>query len=418
MPASQPDADRRRFLRAGFAAGIVSIAGCLGLSEEGLDHGESDSEEADEEEPTEVETEEVETEEFEVETVADGFTHPWGLAFLPDDPVLLVTEREGELSLLDRDDGSVRTVDGVPEVYSVGQGGLLDVTLHPDFPHERWVYLTYSATNDDGESATHVGRGELDVADGRLAEFERLHVAEPFVERTGHFGSRVVFDEDGYLYVTTGDRQFKDFGPDHVSQDLTNELGVTLRLEPDGSVPEDNPFADDPDARDAIYTYGHRNAQGMTVHPETGELWQSEHGERDGDEINVIQRGGNYGWPVTHYGCTYAEGEPIGDEPHELDDVVDPVYYWECNTGGFPPAGATFYDGDAFPTWEGDLFVGNLAGQYLGRFLVNGTDVREVDPLLADRGWRVRDVAVAPDTGYLYVAIDDEDAPVVRLVPA
>ena len=412
MTAPPPDVDRRRFLRAGFATGLVSITGCLEFSDEEPDEGEPDRTETDEAEPSAVETAE-----FEVETVADGFAHPWGLAFLPDDPVLLVTERPGELSLLDCADGTVRNVAGVPEMYSVGQGGLLDVTLHPEFPDDRWVYLTYSAANDEGESATHVGRGELDVAEGRLASFEQLHVAEPFVEGTGHFGSRVVFDEDGYLYVTTGDRQFKDFGPDHVSQDRSNELGVTLRLEPDGSIPEDNPFVDDPDARDAIYTYGHRNAQGMTVHPETGEIWQSEHGERDGDEINVIQRGGNYGWPVTHYGCTYAGGEPIGEKPHERDDVVDPVYYWECNTGGFPPAGATFYDGDAFPAWNGDLFVGNLAGQYLGRFLVNGTDVREVDPVLADRGWRVRDVAVAPDTGHLYVAVDDEDAPVVRLVP-
>jgi glucose/arabinose dehydrogenase len=230
-----------------------------------------------------------------------------------------------------------------------------------------------------------------------------------------------------------GDRRFKDCGPDHVAQDLTNDLGTILRFEPDGSIPADNPFVDseersssgsrsqpgdDPspeEARDAIYSYGHRNPQGLTVHPGTGALWESEHGERDGDEINVIEAGGNYGWPVATYACEYGTDQPVGDSPDEREDLISPVYYWACGSGGFPPAGMTFYDGP-IEGWQGDLFVGNLAGTYLGRFSVDGTDVTEREPLLADRGWRIRAVETGP-AGHLYVAVDAGSAPLVRLTP-
>ncbi|WP_255169260.1 PQQ-dependent sugar dehydrogenase [Natrononativus amylolyticus] len=394
-----PSLDRRTFVRTGAAVGTLAAAGCLaGLTQEDDLEGAA------------------------LETVAEGFDSPWGITFLPDGDGILLTELEGRLTLLDRGGEDVRQVDGVPEVYAEGQGGLLDVALHPEFDEEPWVYLTYAAANDEGESTTYVGRGRLDPGAPELAEFEELFVAEPFLDGDGHYGSRAVFGEDGSLYVTTGDRQRKDFGPDHLSQDLTNELGKTLRLEPDGSVPEDNPFVGEEDAQDAIYSYGHRNAQGMTVHPETGAIWQSEHGEEDGDELNVIEAGGNYGWPIAAYGCEYGTDDPVGEDPDELEETIPPVYYWECNTGGFPPAGMTFYDGDAFPDWAGDLFVGNLAGEYLGRFSVEGTepgeiDVEEEEPLLEERGWRVRDVEVDPETGDLYVLVDDADAPLVRLVP-
>ncbi len=385
--------DRRRYLTIAASACVLATAGCLGNDEPTL------------------------PEDVEIEEVGDGFSHPWGIEFLPDESRMLVTELDGDVVCLDRDDGTTEMLSGVPDVHAAGQGGLLDIELHPAFPDVPWVYLTYAARNDDGDVATHLGRGRFDPDEPALESFERLHVAEPFVEGTSHYGSRIIFDDEEMLYMTTGDRQFKDFGPEHVSQDRTNELGATLRFEPDGSVPEDNPFVDDPDVVDSIYTYGHRNAQGMAIHPETGEIWQSEHGERDGDEINIIEAGGNYGWPVTHYGCEYGTEQPVGDQPHERDDVIDPVYYWECTSSGFPPAGATFYDGDAFPDWQGNLFIGNLAGEYLGRFTVDGRDVEEVDSLLSDRGWRIRDVAVAPDTEYLYVAVDAADAPIVRLVP-
>jgi len=357
------------------------------------------------------------SEQFQTETVTTAVDYPWGIEFLPDG-TLVATERDaGTVVLVDRDDGTATTVDGTPTVYSGGQGGMLDVALHPDFPQESWVYLTYAVENGGGETATALGRGSLDRETASFETFEQLHVAEPYVDSSGHFGSRVVFGDDGMLYMTTGDRQFKNFGPDHASQDTSNELGATLRLTPDGSIPDDNPFVNDSGVVDSIYSYGHRNPQGMTVHPETGELWQSEHGERDGDELNVVEAGENYGWPVASYACNYGTDDPVGDDPHERDDLAPPVYYWLCGTGGFPPAGAAFYDGDAFPGWRGDLFVGNLAGSHLGRFVVEEGHVAEADPLLDDRGWRIRDVAVAPDSGALYAAVDDAGGPIVRLVP-
>ncbi|RAW46065.1 PQQ-dependent sugar dehydrogenase [Halorubrum sp. 48-1-W] len=398
--------DRRRFLSLAGLAGTGTLAGCTAPegrpddpTGDGVDDGDTSSDA------------------YAVETVASGFEHPWALAFLPDGD-LLVTERAGTLDLVDRGSGDLRVVEGTPAVDARGQGGLLDVALHPEYPDRRWTYLTYSAANADGDTATHLGRGRLDPESARLEGFEVLHVAEPFVDSTGHYGSRVVFGDDGRLYVTVGDRQFKDFGPDHVAQDLGVELGKTLRLTADGSVPDDNPFVDDPDARDPIFSFGHRNAQGLTVHPETGALWESEYGERDGDEINVIREGENYGWPVADEGCTYDSGEPIGVSHDDREDVTAPAYSWPCGSGGFPPGGMTFCTGTAFPDWEGDLFVGGLAVRALGRLTVEGSTVTGEERLLADRGWRVRTVAEAPDTGHLYVAVDAGDAPVVRLMPA
>ena len=419
--------NRRTVIRAGAALGASVVAGCVGDPDddepapEGDDSRADDADDAVDDDPPETDDED-DVVEYAVETVADGLAHPWAIAFLPGDDRLLVTEREGRLTVVDPTEGTVEAVEGVPDVHAEGQGGLLDVAFHPEFPDDPRIYLTYSIENDEGESTTALGRGELDSDGATLDGFEQLHAAEPFVDSNGHYGSRVVVGEDDHLYVTVGDRQDKAFD-DHVSQDTTNELGTTLRLALDGSVPEDNPFVDDDEVLDTIYSYGHRNAQGMTVHPGTGTLWQSEHGEEDGDEINVIDGGGNYGWPVATYGCEYGTDEPVGEEPPDREDTVDPVYYWECGSGGFPPAGMTFYDGEAFPGWEGDLFVGNLAGQYLGHFTVDGEqreeiEVEEVDPLLGDEGWRVRDVAVEPGTGYLYVVVDDGDAPIVRLVPA
>ena len=381
------------------------------------------------------------------ETVTEDLSNPWGLAFLPDDPRLVVTERDtGRVVLVDRENGTKTAVDGVPTVDSAGQGGLLDAAIHPNFSTEPWLYLTYSAGTGDGRTTTHLGRGRLDPNAGTLSEFEVLYRAEPVLDRVNHYGSRVVFGGDGRLYMSVGDRQFKNFSPDHVAQDLTNDLGTTLRFEPDGSIPADNPFVDseersssssrakpgdsdersssgsrakpgdNPDARDAIYSYGHRNPQGLAVHPETGALWESEHGERDGDELNVIEAGGNYGWPVATYACEYGTDRPVGDSPAEREDLIPPVYYWECGSGGFPPAGMTFYTGP-INDWQGNLFVGNLAGTYLGRFSVDGTDVTEREPLLDGRGWRMRAVATAPETGHLYVAVDAGSAPVVRLAP-
>jgi aldose sugar dehydrogenase len=351
-----------------------------------------------------------------IETVAEGLDQPWGLAFLPGQEQVLVTQLGGVLSVVDIGTGQVRDLDGVPAVDTTGQGGLLDVAVHPDFPDQPWVYLTYAAADGSGANSTHLARGRLDLEGGRLTDVEVLFAAAPFVSSGAHFGSRIVFDTDGHLLMTIGDRGSKNFA-DHPSQDPSNHLGSTIRLTADGSVPEGNPFVGDPAVADEIYSYGHRNVQGMTVHPETGQVWQSDHGERDGDEINILEAGGNYGWPVAHTGCEYGTDNPVGVHPEDRDDIVNPVYYWECGTGGFPPAGMTFYYGDQFPTWEGDLLVGGLAGRYLARFTVDGRQIEEAEPLLAGEGWRVRDVEVGPD-GAIYLAIDAPDAPLVRLVNA
>ncbi|RCU47754.1 PQQ-dependent sugar dehydrogenase [Haloplanus salinus] len=346
-----------------------------------------------------------------------GLANPWGLAVLPDESGLLVTEQAGRLLLADLDTGDRTTLAGVPEVHARGQGGLLDVTLHPDFDSTRLVYFTYSVAGEGG-STTRVGRGRLDHDRGRLTSVEPIYTARPFVESNGHYGSRAVFDTEGYLYVSVGDRQFKDFGPNHVAQLLDDDLGSVLRLHDDGSIPDSNPFVDDPDASDAVFTYGNRNPQGLTIHPETGAVWETEYGERDGDEINVLEPGANYGWPVADNSCEYGTDDPVGVPHEERDDVVAPVYGWPCGSGGFPPSGTTFYDGEAFSDWRGDLFVAGLAKRYLAHFTVDGREVTEVTPLLADRNQRLRDVTVSPVSGHLYVAVDADTAPIYRIAPA
>ncbi|WP_247000326.1 PQQ-dependent sugar dehydrogenase [Halosolutus gelatinilyticus] len=395
---------RRALLASGAAGTLATIAGCQDALA-GI-QGEQEWERPPDDE-----------DQYEVETVAEGLTHPWGLAFVPDGDRLLVTEREGRLLTVDLETGDRQPVDKVPDVYARGQGGLLDVALHPDYPEEDWVYLTYAAETDGGESTTHLGRGRLDPDGDELEEFEELRAARPTAEGDAHFGSRIVFGPDELLYMTVGDRQFKDFGPGHTAQDTRTELGAVLRLEPDGSIPADNPFVDDSDAIDSLFSFGHRNPQGLAVRPETGDVWESEHGEGDGDEINVLEAGENYGWPVATSACEYGTDEPVGDDPDDRDDVIAPVYDWPCSTGGFPPGGIAFYDGDAFADWQGDLLVCNLAAGYLCRFAVDGTDIEAVGTMLTAEGWRLRDVAIAPESGAIYVAVDEDDAPLVRLVP-
>ncbi|WP_277555850.1 PQQ-dependent sugar dehydrogenase [Halobaculum limi] len=400
---------RRRVLAAVALSG--SLAGCTGVL--GGNPGaasQSDSTPAEQTDTPESATS------VEITEALTGISSPWGLAFLPDESGLLVTEQDGQLLLADVESGDQTELTGVPEVYARGQGGLLDVTLHPDFDANQFVYLTYSVAGDGG-STTRVGRGRLERDAGRLAEFEPIYTARPFVESTGHYGSRALFDTEGYLYVSVGDRQFKNFGPDHVAQDLSNDLGSVLRLNDDGSIPDSNPFVDDSEASGAVFTYGNRNPQGLALHPETGAVWETEYGERDGDEINILEAGGNYGWPVADNSCEYGSDDSVGVPHDEREDVIAPVFGWPCGTGGFPPSGATFYDGDAFPDWRGDLFVAGTAKQYLAHFTVDGREVTEVASLLADRGQRLRDVTVSPVSGHLYVAVDADDAPIYRIAP-
>ena len=349
----------------------------------------------------------------EVDVVLSGLAHPWGIAFLPGQGNLaLVTERPGRLNLVDIGRGERREIAGLPEIAATGQGGLLDVALHPDFGDNRFVYISYSAAGEiPNRYATHVSRGRLDIDEGRLSEVEVLIVAEPFAGTNAHFGSRLVFDRENRLYITSGDRRRRDS-----AQDLASLHGKTLRIADDGSIPEDNPFAGSEDAHPAIFSFGHRNAQGMAIHPETGRIWQNEHGESGGDEINILVAGGNFGWPIATYGREYSDGSSIGVLPPEHAGTIDPVHHWAPDA--FPPSGMAFYRGEAFPGWRGDLFVGGLRERYLARFEIDGSELVLAERLLEDRGWRIRDVKENPADGFLYVLVDAPNAPLARIRPA
>ncbi len=351
---------------------------------------------------------------FVVDTVVDGLDHPWGLAFLPaGDPAgdILVTERPGRLRIvhLEGDTGRLdpTPVSGVPEVWANGQGGLLDVVLHPSFGENRWVYLSYSKPGGSGRATTAVVRGRLEG--GGLVDVEEVLEAEAWRRSRVHFGSRMVFDADGYLYVTIGER-----GESDAAQDRSNHQGVTLRLHDDGSVPADNPFVDDPRVRPEIWTWGNRSPQGLAVHPETGELWQTEHGPRGGDELNVLRAGANYGWPAITYGINY-NGTVITEDTARAG-MEQPVIYWDPSIA---TSGLEIYDGALFPAWRGDAFVGGLAGRLLARVDLldpSGSEVNGWEPLLPDYG-RIRQVRQAAD-GALWLLLDEDPAALVRLVPA
>ena len=339
---------------------------------------------------------------FRVEVLRDDLRHPWGLAFLPDGD-MLVTERGGRLLRITADGADSSPVAGVPEIRVENQGGLLDVVLHPDFDRNSLVYWTYSAP-DDGGARTALARGRLEG--NVLRDVEELFRAEPALPGGRHLGSRLAFDGDGYLFMSVGDRGQRDR-----AQDLSDHVGTVLRLNDDGSAPADNPFVDDDHARPEIYSYGHRNPQGMIVDPDSNALWINEHGPRGGDELNRLQAGTNYGWPEVTLGTEYS-GPPIGVE--EKDGMQPPVHHW---TPSIAPSGMALYTGDAFPQWQGNLFVGALAHTHLARLTMDGDEVVGEERLLDDQGWRIRDVRQGPD-GALYLLVDAREAPLVRLVPA
>jgi glucose/arabinose dehydrogenase len=339
---------------------------------------------------------------FRVVEVAGGLEHPWAMAFLPDGD-LLITERPGRLRILRDGVLDPTPIEGVPDVYASGQGGLLDVVLDPDFAGNRLIYLSYAAKGEGG-AGTRVARARL--SDGRLEDVEVIF--EGFMAGGGrHFGSRLGFDPEGYLFVTLGER-----GQDERAQELGVLAGKVVRLHPDGSVPEDNPFVGRDDAAPEVYSWGHRNPQGLAVHPETGRVWVEEHGPRGGDEINIVEAGVNYGWPVITYGRAYS-GLPMG-EGSEKEGMAQPLYYW---VPSISPSGMAFYQSDAFPEWQGDLFVGALSGQLLVRLELDGEQVVEEERLLDGVLGRIRDVRVGPD-GYLYLLTDYADGALVRLEPA
>jgi glucose/arabinose dehydrogenase len=337
-----------------------------------------------------------------VEVVAGGLEHPWGMAFLPDGR-LLVTERPGRLRLVAAEGAVSAPLGGVPAVYDSGQGGLLDVALSPAFAADRLVYLSYAEPGEGGAS-TAVARGRLNEAASELSGTQVIFRQQPKVTAGQHFGSRLVFARDGRLFVTLGDR-----GQGEPAQDLSNTIGTIVRLEADGSVPPDNPFVGRPGARPEIFSYGHRNGQGAALHPETGALWQHEHGPRGGDEINLPEPGRNYGWPLVSWGSHYS-GWPI-DEPPTRPDLAQAIYQW---TPVIAASGMAFYTADLIPGWKGSLLVGGLVSRGLVRLTLEGTRVtgEERIPL----GARVRDVRQGPD-GAIYVLTDETNGKLLRLAP-
>lgn len=331
-----------------------------------------------------------------------GLEHPWGMAFLPDGSAL-VTERSGTLRRIGADGTRGVAVQHVPQVVTGGQAGLLDVTLHPQFAENRYIYLSYSEAGEGDTAGTAIARGQL-VGDA-LENVEVIFRQQPKVEGYNHFGSRLEFGEDGMLYATLGER----FDYREKAQDLSTHLGKIIRIQPDGSVPEDNPFVGREDALPEIWSYGHRNPQAAALHPQTGVLWAIEHGARGGDEINIIGAGKNYGWPVIAYGRNY-DMTKIGKGTAQAG-MEQPIYYWDPSIA---PSGMLFYDGDMFPEWQGNLFVGALAKTALARLSLDGDAVVAEERLLEQRGDRIRDVVQGPD-GALYLLVDSEEGNILRL---
>ena len=341
---------------------------------------------------------------FRVVTLVEGLEHPWGLAFLPDGG-MLVTERPGRLRMVR--DGSLdpQPVTGLPPISARSQGGLLDVALHPDYNENHLVYISYSGSEDGGLS-TDVARGRL--VDNRLEDLEIIFRMQPRSSQAVHFGSRLVFDRDGYLYITLGDRGDRDR-----AQRSDDHAGSVIRLHDDGRVPADNPFVDQPGWKREIYTLGHRNIQGAVLHPRTGELWTHEHGPRGGDEVNIIRAGVNYGWPVITHGTNYTTRTAIGEGTHK-EGMAQPVHYWVPVS--IAPSGMAFYTGDRFPGWHGDLFVGALRDRMLVRLRLDGEKVVQEEHLLEGVLGRVRDVRNGPD-GFLYLLTDEKNGMLARLEP-
>jgi len=337
---------------------------------------------------------------YTIETVVDNLNNPWGMTWLPDGS-MLITEKSGQL--IHFKDGVKTTVTNLPEVYPRGQGGLLDVELHPDYEKNGWIYMTYSSQEGEGSGGnTKLIRAKLEG--NSLTNIESLYKAGPNSTRGQHFGSRIEFDDEGYLYFSVGDRGNRDENP----QDITRDCGKIYRLNDDGSIPADNPFVGQPNAKEAIFSYGHRNPQGMAKHPKTGKIWVHEHGPKGGDEINVIQKGANFGWPVISYGINYS-GTTFTDET-ERPGMEQPVYYW---VPSIAPCGMDFVTGDKYPDWKGHLLVGSLKFNYIELVKFDGTKVLSREKIAQDVG-RVRNVKMGPDD-YIYIGVEGQG--IVRIMP-
>ena len=337
---------------------------------------------------------------YTTEVVVNELDIPWGFVFLPDG-ALLITEKAGKL--IHFKDGVKTNIDGLPEVYLRGQGGLMDIELHPNYSENGWLYITYSSSDGEGEGGnTALIRAQL--IDTKLTSVERLYKAEPNSKRGQHFGSRIEFDTDGYLYFSIGDRGNRDVNP----QDITRDCGKIYRLNDDGSIPNDNPFLDFPGAKTAIYSYGHRNPQGMICHPDTGEIWVHEHGPRGGDEINRIKKGKNFGWPLISYGINYS-GTSFTDDTY-LPGMEQPLFYW---VPSIAPSGMAYVTSDVYKDWKNNLLIGSLKFEYLERLVLDNNKVVKREKLLEGMG-RVRNVRQGPD-GYIYASL--ESIGILKIVP-
>ena len=333
-------------------------------------------------------------------TVVSDIAIPWGMAWLPDG-ALLVTEKSGTLYHIKN--GVQTTVKNVPKVYTRGQGGLLDIVLHPEYTKNGWIYITY--VSDEGEGTggnTKLIRAKL--VDGGLTQIEALYKATPNTTKGQHFGSRIVFDNDGYLYFSVGERGEHFVNP----QDLKRDGGKIYRLNDDGSIPKDNPYVGHNGVKEAIYTYGNRNPQGIAKNPVTGAIWAHEHGPKGGDEINIIKKGANYGWPVVTYGIDY-DDTTISKETTK-PGIENPIYYW---LPSIAPSGMTFVTSDKYPEWKGHLLVGSLKFQYLELVKINGNKVIGRQKIATDVG-RVRNVSQGPD-GFIYMGVEGEG--IVKIIP-
>jgi len=341
---------------------------------------------------------------FEVEVIAEGLEYPWGMVFLPNGD-LLVTEREGRLRRVSNGKLQDAAITGLPDnMYIEGQGGLLDVTIDPEFSENNLIYLSYAGSGEGG-AGTEVAKARLNG--NTLEDLEVIFKAQPKTKGQNHYGSRLLFDNDGLLYVTLGDRySFMD-----EAQNITNHLGSIVRIKTDGSFPLDNPFFNSLKAKPEIYAYGVRNAQGIALRPSDGVIWYHEHGPRGGDELNILKAGANYGWPAITYGIDYSGA--VISEKTDAPGMEQPVVFWDPSIA---PSGMDFYTGDKFPEWKGDIFLGALAHRHLRRLKLEGDVVIEQEVLLKDRNERIRAVKTGPD-GFLYVLTDSYDGTILRLQP-
>ena len=328
-----------------------------------------------------------------VETVTDSITIPFGMDFLPDGRLLVTDRAVGHIVLVNTETGKKELLEGVPNVVGQGDGGMLDILVHPDYKNNGWIYFSYSE-GDTNSNTMVVDRAKLDGL--KLIERQRLFTALPYYKKPLHHGSRLVLNK-GYLFIAMGEKtDMKDS-----AQTLNNHLGKVMRIYEDGRVPEDNPFVKTPNAKPEVWSYGHRNPNGLTLNPLTGELFEHEHGPMGGDEVNIIKPGLNYGWPVITYGLNY-DSTKVGEGISAKEGLEQPLHYYKPSIA---PSGMQFYTADVIPQWKGNLFIGAMALKHLNRLVIENNKVIKEERLLTDKGWRVRSVKQGPD-GYLYLGVD------------